>query len=111
MLGNKATRRPKTRIRKIESKRICGAGRPALCRRLLVDKILKALLEEATALNERRVEQVVGFCGKGTLSDDSVCSKSFREFLKNVPSRILRKYASECLEGAPRTANTGLILQ
>ena len=76
-----------------------------------MDKILKAFFEDPNALQERRVEQVVAVCGKGTLSDDSICSKSFREFLKNVPSRILRKYASECLDGGPRTQNTGLILQ
>jgi hypothetical protein len=76
-----------------------------------VDKILKAFLEDSTALEDRRVEQVVAICGKGTLRDDSTCSKSFREFLKNVPSRVLRKYASECLDGGPRSQNTGLILQ
>ena len=76
-----------------------------------MDKILGALLDDSTGLNDRRVEQIVAICGKGILSDESSCSKSFREFLKNVPSRILRKYASECLEGGTRNQNTGLILQ
>jgi len=53
----------------------------------------------------------VGICGNGTLTDGSKCSKEFREFLKNVPSRMLRRYTEQCLEGGPRTSNSGLILQ
>jgi hypothetical protein len=77
----------------------------------LVDKILTALLEDTAALEDRRVEQIVAICGNGILGDSSSCSGSFREFLKNVSSRILRKYAAECLDGGSRTPNTGLILQ
>ena len=54
----------------------------------------------------------MAICGNGKLSDGSECSGQFRGFLKNVPSRILRKFADECLDGTnPRNSNTGLILQ
>lgn len=77
-----------------------------------MDRILAAFLEEPEALESRRVEQIVAICGNGTLSDASACSMLFREFLKNVPSKILKKYASECLDGnTGRNPNTGLILQ
>ena len=77
-----------------------------------MDGILTAFLSDHEALEDRRVEQVVAICGNGLLSDSSVCSSSFREFLKNVPSRILKKYAAECLDGSTgRNANSGLILQ
>jgi len=77
-----------------------------------MDRILAALLDDDSALEERRVEQIVGICGKGMLADASTCSISFREFLKNIHSRILKKYSIECLDGTTgRNPNTGLILQ
>jgi hypothetical protein len=77
-----------------------------------MDRILSTLLNDLPALEERRVEQVVGFCGNGKLSDESVCSISFREFLKNVPSRFLSSYAAHCLDStSERNSNSGLILQ
>jgi hypothetical protein len=76
-----------------------------------MDKGVSELLSSTEILESKRVEQIVGICGTGTLSDGSKCSKEFREFLKNVPSRLLKKYADQCLEGAPRNVNTGLILQ
>jgi hypothetical protein len=77
-----------------------------------MDAILQAFLNDPSALDSRRVEQVVAICGNGTLSDDSECSRGFREFLRNLPSRILKKYSQECLDGTmPRSQNSGLILQ
>ena len=77
-----------------------------------MDRILSAILDDQDALEDRRVEQIVAICGNGTLSDGSECSALFRSFLKNVSSRILRKYADECLDGSmPRNSNSGLILQ
>jgi hypothetical protein len=74
--------------------------------------ILAAFLSDPEALESRRVEQIVAICGDGALADGSKCSGEFREFLKNIPSRILRKYAEECLDGsATRNSNTGLALQ
>jgi len=77
-----------------------------------MDQILTVLLNERDSLETKRVEQVVNFCGNGLLSDDSDCSKIFRDFLKNIPSDILKKYATECLDGSVgRNPNSGLILQ
>lgn len=77
-----------------------------------MDAILKAFLSDLTALQSRRVEQIVAICGNGTLSDGSECSENFRGFLKNVPSKILKKYSEECLDGTQsRNQNSGLILQ
>ena len=77
-----------------------------------MDEILTAILDNLDTLEKRRVEQIVAICGNGKLSDGSECSDQFRGFLENVPSRILRKFADECLDGTnPRNSNTGLILQ
>ena len=77
-----------------------------------MDSILQAFLNDTDALLGRRVEQIVAICGNGSLSDGSSCSQEFREFLKNVPSRILKKYSEECLDGTlGRRQNSGLILQ
>lgn len=77
-----------------------------------MDAVLQAFLNDTSALESRRVEQVVAICGNGTLSDNSECSRGFREFLRNLPSKILKKYSKECLDGTmPRNQNSGLILQ
>ena len=77
-----------------------------------MDEILNAILKDEHTLESRRVQQIVGFCGNGKLSDDSECSSQFRAILRNVRPPILKKYADECLDGTnPRDANSGLILQ
>ena len=77
-----------------------------------MDRVLSAILDDEEVLETRRVEQIVAICGNGTLSDGSECSGQFRSFLKNVSSRILKKYTDECLDGStPRNNNSGLILQ
>jgi hypothetical protein len=63
-----------------------------------MEGILSAILSDPEALQSRRVEQIATICGDGALTDGSACSGEFRDFLKNIPSRILRKYADECLE-------------
>jgi hypothetical protein len=45
----------------------------------------------------KHVRQIIGFFGQGKLQDESETSQEFREFLKQVPSEILRRYADECL--------------
>lgn len=74
-----------------------------------MEKGISELLSSAEILEGKRIEQIVGICGNETLSDGSKCSKEFQEFLQNVPSRLLHRYAEQCLESAPRNANTGLI--
>lgn len=77
-----------------------------------MDRVLSAILDDQDVLEDRRVEQIVGICGNGKLSDNSECSRQFRGFLRKVPSRILGKYADQCLDGtSPKNQNSGLILQ
>lgn len=77
-----------------------------------MEGILSAILADSSALQSRRVEQIVAICGDGILTDGSPCSIEFRDFLKNIPSRILRKYAVESLDGSvARNSNSGLALQ
>ena len=77
-----------------------------------MDSVLSAILNDPNAIDSRRVEQIVAICGDGTLSDGSTCSVEFREFLQNIPSKILKKYSDECLDGSlARNQNSGLILQ
>ncbi len=77
-----------------------------------MDRTLSAFLDDQNAINSKRVEQIVAICGNGTLSDGSTCSHEFREFLQNIPSKILKKYSEECLDGSlNRNQNSGLILQ
>ena len=78
----------------------------------IMDEILNAILKDEHTLERRRVQQIVGFCGNGKLSDDSECSSQFRAILRNVRPPILKKYADECLDGTnPRDYNSGLIFQ
>src|ERR1051325_613517 len=46
-----------------------------------MDKSLSTLLNSSEILENRRVDQIVGICGSGSLTDGSKCSKEFREFL------------------------------
>jgi len=77
-----------------------------------MDAIFQAFLNDLAALESKRVEQIVAICGNGNLADGAPSSLTFREFLKNVPSKVLRKYSEECLDGTiGRNQNSGLILQ
>ena len=54
----------------------------------------KSQKEEFTA---KHIQAMVGLAGDGKLRDGSEASKEFREFLTNVPSSLLSRYATECL--------------
>lgn len=60
-------------------------------------------------LEQKHVQQVIGFAGDGKLRDGGPASKEFREFLASVPSTVLGKYADECLDS--RFDSSGLSLQ
>lgn len=67
--------------------------------------LLKNNVEQAYAL---QVQQIVSICGDGKLTDGSVCSREFREFLRIAPSRKLLDYINQCLDGFERS---GFVLQ
>jgi hypothetical protein len=48
-------------------------------------------------LEDKLVSQVIAFAGSGKLQDGGVTSKEFREFLAQIPSPFLSRYADECL--------------
>jgi hypothetical protein len=49
-------------------------------------------------LSDKRVQQIIAIAGEGKLRDGSVTSLEFREFLSQVSSDMLRRYADECLK-------------
>jgi DNA mismatch endonuclease (patch repair protein) len=48
-------------------------------------------------IQEKHVQQVIGFAGDGKLRDGGVASREFRDFLAVVPSSFLSRYANDCL--------------
>ena len=52
---------------------------------------------QSTELTSKHVQAMVGLADNGKLRDGSRASDEFREFLANVPSGILARYANECL--------------
>jgi hypothetical protein len=60
-------------------------------------------------LREKHVQQIIAFAGEGKLLDGAAASHEFRRLLASVPSKILRRYADECL--AEAFPNSGLALQ
>jgi hypothetical protein len=72
-----------------------------------------ALLDMWTAnrdgIREKSVHQILAFAGEGKLADNNKCSREFRVLLKIVPLDVLRRYATEALNGGAE--GPGLALQ
>jgi hypothetical protein len=60
-------------------------------------------------LTNKLARQVIAFAGDGRLRDGNATSFEFHDFLVEVPSAMLARYASECLSEA--FADSGLVLQ
>jgi hypothetical protein len=60
-------------------------------------------------LQEKQVQQIIAFAGDGKLRDGSLASFEFRSFLALVPSKLLARYANECL--TDKFDGSGLALQ
>jgi hypothetical protein len=60
-------------------------------------------------IQDKHVQQVIGFAGDGKLRDGGAASKEFRDFLALVPSSFLSRYANDCL--TDKFDNSGLALQ
>ena len=56
------------------------------------------------------VQQILAMCADGKLRDSSDTSNEFREFLRNITSNDLEKYANECLDNS-FPPDSGLVLQ
>jgi hypothetical protein len=46
----------------------------------------------------KRIQAMVGLAGDGKLRDGNKASEEFRDFLTNVPSSMLARYANECFD-------------
>lgn len=60
-------------------------------------------------LEEKQVQQVIAFAGRGKLRDGNATSEEFRKLIGLLPSSILVRYADECLSS--RFDDSGLALQ
>jgi hypothetical protein len=60
-------------------------------------------------IQDKQVQQVIGFAGDGRLRDGGIASKEFRDFLALVPSSFLSRYANDCL--TDKFDGSGLALQ
>jgi hypothetical protein len=61
------------------------------------------------ALEEKHVQQIIGFAGEGKLLDGSSSSADFRQFLTLIPFSMMERYAVECITG--KFDSSGLALQ
>ena len=71
--------------------------------------ILKLWKASPDLLAEKTAKQIIAIAGDGKLTEAGETSQEFRAFLSEVPSGLLAKYASNCLEEA--FTDSGLVLQ
>jgi len=60
-------------------------------------------------IEQKHVQQVIAIAGNGHLTDGGSASCEFRAFLRQVPTEILSRYASDCL--TTPFPDSGLALQ
>jgi hypothetical protein len=60
-------------------------------------------------LRQKHIQQIIAFAGDGKLLDGSEASNEFRDFLAQVPSSLLGRYADECLSSS--FTSSGFALQ
>ncbi len=71
--------------------------------------LIEIWTESPQQLEVKHIQQIIAFAGCGKLQDGNDASQELREFLAQVPSRFLRRYASECL--TTKYEGSGLVLQ
>lgn len=60
-------------------------------------------------VSDKHLQQIIAFAGDGKLKDGNATSDEFRAFVSLLPSSVLSRYASECLES--KFDDSGLALQ
>ncbi len=60
-------------------------------------------------VEEKNIQQIIAFCGDGQLKDSNDASREFHEFLSNISSNLLIKYANQCLKDSFN--GSGFVLQ
>ena len=63
----------------------------------------------AAAFEGKNVQQIVGFCGNGRLTNDSECSTEFCSYLEQQNEAKLFEHANYCLENS--FDKSGYVLQ
>jgi hypothetical protein len=71
--------------------------------------LLQLWLADRSHLDTKLVHQVIAFAGSGRLAEGNDTSREFREFLGNIPSAVLGRYADECLTS--KFEGSGFVLQ
>jgi len=66
-------------------------------------------MDSQDQLRQKHVQQIIAFAGDGKLLDGSEASNEFRDFLAQIPSSLLGRYADECLSGS--FTGSGYVLQ
>src|SRR5260370_23026478 len=64
---------------------------------------------DRTQFDGKQVHQIIAFAGAGRLLDESPASLEFREFLANIGSSLLIRFADDCLDS--KFDGSGLALQ
>jgi hypothetical protein len=60
---------------------------------------IKELWEKSKETFETKsLQQILSFAGDGKLRDGNSTSTEFRELIDHVPSKILKKFADDCLK-------------
>lgn len=65
--------------------------------------------ENPERLQDKRVDQIIGFAGDGKLGDNNSAPQEFRDFLARVSGELICNYANDCLENSFK--DSGLALQ
>ncbi|MCL2545579.1 MAG: hypothetical protein FWE06_00090 [Oscillospiraceae bacterium] len=72
-------------------------------------KTIKTLWEEnPNSYEDKKLHQILGFCGNGKLTDNSSTSIEFKELLSNLPTTKLETYINECLAESGENAHKAL---
>jgi hypothetical protein len=74
-----------------------------------MNSILSIYQTNKSALDGKTVVQILAFTGDGKLKDNSKTSNDFREFLSEIPSQLIKKFADNCLSES--FTDSGLALQ
>ncbi|MGE3063298.1 MAG: hypothetical protein AB7T10_06650 [bacterium] len=70
--------------------------------------IIDYLLNTPDVIKGKRIQQILSICGDGKLLDNNNTSLEFREYLDNIESELIVKYANECLN---KFEDSGFALQ
>jgi hypothetical protein len=74
-----------------------------------MDTITDLWMSNKNYTEEKGLNQILTFTGDGTLKDNNQTSIQFREFLENIPTYLIKKYAEECLSSS--FTDSGFALQ